>query len=92
MTEKLAPATPSTRYIAERGETIYDERYRAVLENTSNGKFVAINVVNGDAILADTGEDALRLAIEKDPSGFFHLIRVGHQAACEAGWCMSCAR
>jgi hypothetical protein len=92
MTEKLAPAIPSTQYIAERGEAICGERYRAVLENTSNGKFVAINVVNGDAILADTREDALRLAIKKDPSGFFHPIRVGHQAAFEAGWYMSCAR
>src|SRR5258707_14535602 len=27
--------------------------------------------------IADTGEDAIRLALEKDASGFFHLIRVG---------------
>ncbi len=92
MSEELVPATPSTQYIAERGEAIYGEKYRAEMERTSNGKFIAINVANADATLADTGEDAIRLALEKDPSGFFHLMRVGHKAAFEAGWYMSCAR
>lgn len=92
MSEELAPATPSCQDIAERGEAIYDKKYRAEMERTSNGKFIAINVANGDATVADTGEDAIRLALEKDPSDFFHLIRVGHKAAFEAGWYMSCAR
>jgi hypothetical protein len=67
--------------IAERGAAIYSEKYCAELEKTSNGTFMAINVTNGDATLANTGEEAIRLALEKDPSGFFHLIRVAHQAA-----------
>ena len=92
MPEELAPATPSCQDIAERGEAIYDEKYRANMEKASQGKFIAINVANSDATLADTGEEALRLALEKDPSAFFHLIRVGHRAAFEAGWYMSCAR
>jgi len=92
MPKELVRETPSCQDIAERGEAIYGEKYRAELEKTSNGKFIAINVANADATLADTGEDAIRLALEKDPSGFFHLIRVGHRAAFEAGWYMSCAR
>ena len=54
------------------------------LSALTNGKFIAINVTNGDGTLADTGEDAVRLALEKDPSGFFHLMRVGHKAAFQA--------
>ena len=92
MSEELIPTALSSQDIATRGEAIYGEKYRAELEKTSRGKFVAINVANADATVADTGEDAIRLALEKDPSGFFHLIRVGHQAAFEAGWYMSCAR
>ena len=92
MPEPWFPATPSSQYIAERGELIYAERYRAELEEKARGKFVAINVASGDATLADTGEDALSLALEKDPAGFFHLIRVGQKAAFEAGWYLSCAR
>jgi hypothetical protein len=92
MPETLLPAAPSSRYIAERGEAIYAERYRAELEEKSHGRFVAIHIVSGEATLGDTGEEALRVALEKEPDGFFHLIRVGHKAAFEAGWYLSCAR
>jgi hypothetical protein len=91
MTEETERATPSFHEIAKRGEAIYSEKYRTELEKSSQGKFVAINVISGDATLADTGEDAIRLALEKDPTGLFHLVRVGHKAAFEAGWYMSCA-
>ncbi|OLB34188.1 MAG: hypothetical protein AUH01_01430 [Acidobacteria bacterium 13_2_20CM_56_17] len=84
MPEELVLATPSCQDIAARGEATYGEKYCAELEKTSNGKFIAINVTNGDGTLADTGEDAVRLALEKDPSGFFHLMRVGHKAAFQA--------
>jgi hypothetical protein len=77
---------PSTNEIAQRGEAIYAARYQANFERTDSGKFVAINVSDGEATLATTAEDAVRLALEKDPSGFFHLMRVGHKAAFEAGW------
>ncbi len=91
MSQEHKPKTPSFDEIARRGEAIYTEKYRIELEKSSNGKFVAINISSGDATLADTGEDAIRLALEKDPTGLFHLVRVGHKAAFEAGWYMSCA-
>jgi len=75
-----APAKDGTSGTAAQ---FYGEKYRAKLEKNSAGKFIAINVANGDASLADTGEDAIRLALEKDPSGFFHLMRVRHKAAFE---------
>lgn len=92
MAQERIGGTPSSQEIAERGEAIYGEKYRVEMERTSNGKFIAINIANADATIADTAEDALRMALEKDPSGFFHLMRVGHRAAFEAGWYMSCAR
>jgi hypothetical protein len=70
MPEELVPATPSCQDIAERGEAIYGEKYRAEMEKTSHGKFIAINVANADATVAETGEDAIRLALEKDPRAF----------------------
>ncbi len=83
---------PSTRDTALRGEKIYKEKYQHEFEKTHKGKFVAINVNTSDATLADTSEEAIRLALEKDPSGLFHLMRVGHQSAFDAGWYMTCAR
>jgi alkaline phosphatase len=82
--------TPSTRDIAERGEAIYKNKYQTEFEAKCLGKFVAINILNEDATVADTSEEAIRLALEKEPDGFFHLVRVGHKAAFEAGWYMSC--
>lgn len=84
--------TPSTKDIAERGEAIYREKYQADFEKTNVGKFVAVNVNDGKATVAATAEDAIRIALERDPSGLFHLMRVGHHAAFEAGWYMSCVR
>jgi hypothetical protein len=83
--------SPSTQDIAQRGEAIYKEKYQEEFEKSCNGKFVAVNVNTGDATVADTSSEAIRIALEKDPSGLFHLMRVGYQAAFEAGWYMTCA-
>jgi hypothetical protein len=86
-TNRNAPApAPSIQEIARRGEAIYAEKFQKELERTSSGKFVAININNADATVADTGEQAVEEALLKDPTGFFHLMRVGRQSAYEAGW------
>lgn len=90
--ENNSNAVPSSRQIAELGESIYKRKYAHKLEQTDLGKFVAINIKTEEAIIADTAEAAVRAATEKDPSGYFHLIRVGKKGAMEAGWYMSHAR
>ena len=90
-TENSLSPTLSTIEIAQRGEAIFKDKYQAAFESKFDGKFVAINIQNEDATVADSGEEAVRRALEKEPSGLFHLIRVGHKAAFEAGWNISCA-
>jgi hypothetical protein len=86
------PAPPSsTQEIARRGEAIYAQK-RDDLERSSKGKFVAINILTSDMTVADTGEQAVERALTKDPQGLFHLVRIGHQSAFEAGWYMTYAR
>ena len=92
MPQDQSTPTPSTQDIAQRGEAIYREKYQREFEKSQNGKFVAINVNTEETTVSDTAEDAIRMALEKDPSGLFHLVRVGYKAAFEAGWYMSCAR
>lgn len=89
MTESTRTVTPSTQDIARRGELIYRERYEQDFEKEFAGKFAAINVNTGDATVADSAEEAVREALEKDPNGLFHLVRVAHKAAFQAGWYMS---
>jgi hypothetical protein len=89
MSEYPTTPTPSTRDVAQRGEAIYKEKYQKDFEARHKDKFVAINVNTGEATVSDTSHDAVRIALDKDPSGLFHLVRVGHQGAFEAGWYMS---
>lgn len=91
MPKDASTPTPSTQEIAERGEAIYEQKYRKDFEATHPGKFVAINIRTGEATPSETAEDAIRIALEKDSNAFLHLLRVGHKAAFEAGWYMSCA-
>jgi hypothetical protein len=81
---------PSTQNIAQRGEQIYREKYEESFVKIHKGRFAAINVNTTEATVSDSADEAVRLALQKDPDGLFHLIRVAHQAAFEAGWFMSC--
>lgn len=92
MRDEIKGSIPSTLEIAQRGEAIYKEKWENQLAQSSAGKFVAINIDNGDALIADSSEEAVRLAQEKYPDGYFHLIRVGQSGAFTAGWYMSHAR
>ena len=72
---------PSPSAIAALGQKIYDERYKAALEENQHGKFVAVNVRTADVIIGDTPEQALSAARQKFPDGLFHLVRVGFPSA-----------
>ena len=70
-------AFPSPAEIADSGQRIYDEHYRAEFEKQHFGKYVAINVRDGTVVIGDTPEEALEQARRAKPTGIFHLIRVG---------------
>jgi hypothetical protein len=66
--------------VAQSGEEIYRDKYQKEYERDHFGKFVAVNVRNGNASLGDTPEQALNSARQTDPTGLFHLMRVGFAA------------
>ncbi|MDA2927716.1 hypothetical protein MYX78_10895 [Acidobacteria bacterium AH-259-G07] len=63
--------------IATRGEQIYEEKYKKKYEKEHGGKFLAINVETGEAFLGNTAQSSFKLAKKKNPSGIFHLIKIG---------------
>lgn len=67
--------------VAERGEKIYDEKYRTKYEVQHLGKFVVIDVSTQEAYLGDSPEAAFELARQKAPHAIFHLIKVGSPGA-----------
>ena len=66
---------------AERGEKIYNEKYKSAFEAEHYGKFVAIDVMTEKAHVGDSPEDAIELARKENPKGIFHLVKVGSAGA-----------
>ena len=79
--ERTMPTFTNPQEIAEAGERIYNEKYKAEYERKYPGKFVAIDVESGQPFLADQPEEALTQGRKALPTAFFHLIRVGAPGA-----------
>ena len=71
----------SPKAVAERGEKIYEEKYKAAYETEHPGKFLAIDVTTEKAYLGDSAEAAINLARNDSPAGFVHLVKVGSAGA-----------
>lgn len=74
---------------AEAGDRIYEERWRQQYEPARNGEFVAIDIQTGEAFLGKEAVGALEQASAANPGSFFHLIRVGSDAAYHGGFLLS---
>ena len=81
----MSPNLNNPKEISETGEKIYNSRYREEYERKYRGRFVAIDVTDGSAIIGDSASETLAEAKRKNPGGLFHLIRVGHSGAFEVG-------
>ena|SRR5437899_1976214 len=67
--------------IAEEGERIYKERYKAEFETKYPNWFVLIDVTTGQAYFAERAQTAILEVQKKAPKGLFHIIRVGEPGA-----------
>lgn len=74
-----------TKSVIERAKRMYAEQLKAVLEPGHLNRFVAIEPESGEYFLADTLDQAVKLARAKYPSRLSHIIRIGHPAAFHMG-------
>jgi hypothetical protein len=72
--------------IREEGEEIYARKHKEPLEKSKRGQFVAIDVLTGEAYVAEAAEKALLDARTAAPNGIFHLIRIGAPGAVKASF------
>ena len=63
--------------LARRGDWIYDERLKALLEPAANGKTVAIHLDSGDYAVAENSPSALRALRARQPVGMIMTRIVG---------------
>ena len=69
------------RQVAERGEKIYNEKFKSAFEAEHFGKFVAIDITTENAYVGDSPEDAIAEGRNANPKGVFHLVRAGSTGA-----------
>jgi hypothetical protein len=74
------------KQLAEKGETIYRNKYQQDYERLHIGKYVAIDLSTEKAYVADTPEGAVELLQKENPKGFFHLIKVGSPGVFKVGY------
>lgn len=75
----------SNEEIAARGQTLYDERIRATVEQQHDGRFLVVDIETGEYEIADAAVDAIRRmrARLSDPALF--ILRIGRAAAYRLG-------
>ena len=71
--------------ITEAGEHIYRERYQSQYEADHFGKYLAIDVVTGDATLADDAVEAMERAHGMHPDHVLYLVKIGSRGVYNLG-------
>lgn len=80
---------PHPRYssaeIVQRGQTLYDERIRAKVEASHQGKFLAVDIETGEYEIDADELAALKRAKAKHPDAALYLVRIGSSTAYRLG-------
>jgi hypothetical protein len=72
--------------ISRRGQTLYDERIRPLVETEENiGKLVAIDVETGDFAISDDMLTAADHMLAKNPDAALYGVRIGYNAVYALG-------
>jgi len=71
--------------IIQKGDSIYNDRYRDNYEKSHKGEFLAIDIEDEKAYPGKYPEDAIGLARTEKPDGKFYLVKVGEETAFHIG-------
>lgn len=81
----MAGHTYSAEEITARGEAIYREQIRSLVEATDKGKFVIIDVETGDYEIGTRDVAATLKLLKRRPDAVTYAVRVGCRAAYRIG-------
>ena len=73
------------KQVALKAKQLYQEKYRAALEENNTGAFVCIEPESEAYFLGRTLDEAVNKAIDAFPDRMTHTLRVGHNAALHLG-------
>lgn len=66
--------------LAEKGEKIYQEKYRTAYEARYPGQYVAIDLDSGVAYLGTSLAEAMMRGRSASPDSLFHMMKIGAPA------------
>jgi len=75
----------SPQEVVSRGEDIYRERIRSLVEAGNKGKFVVIDIETGDFEVDEDDLQATKRALAKRPDAVLYGLRVGYPTAYTLG-------
>ena len=74
----MSPHDSIPTNLASRGQAIYEERIRHLVDPQQKGKFVVIDVYSGDYEVHKRDADASRKLLKRRPDAMTWAVRVGY--------------
>ena len=82
----MSDPTTARAQIAPRGQEIYDQKLRAVVETEENiGRIIVIDVDTGDYEIAEEGLVAGHRLLQRHPDASMLCLRIGYDAVYSLG-------
>ena len=82
----MATEKYTTDEVCDRGEQIYAERIKHLVEPQENGKFIVIDIESGDYEIDEEHTDASRRMRERRPHSIRYTGKIGEEATYHIGW------
>lgn len=82
----VQPRRRAAEETARRGDEIYEQKVRPLVEAGNLGRIAAIDVLSGSYALGETASAAARLLRAERPDAEVWLVRIGHRALHRIGW------
>lgn len=75
----------SSEEIARRGQALYEEQLRAVVDARDRGKFLVLDIETGEYELDVDEVAAIQRAKRRKPDAVLYILRIGYPAAYRIG-------
>lgn len=80
---------PCTKYsrekVAIRGEAMYEQQIRPMVESQNKGKYLVLDIETGEYEINQDDLVATKRAMAKRPDAVLYGLRIGHRAAHRLG-------
>ena len=81
---------PHPRYssaeIVQRGQALYEQQLRALVEARHQGKFLVLDIETGDYEIDADDVSAVQRAKTRHPDAAFYIVRIGSPTAYRLGY------